>query len=139
MPDADAWQAFGGIVVVLIFLGSGVVALKRLGLLGAKPAATAPANGGGAKQSGDNAVSTQTSELADIQASLTDISERLARVETKLESRSVDHLWAEHKKVADMAGQTRTDVARIDGVMTELRPLIRSIDQYLRSRQGGAE
>ena len=54
MPDAAAWQAFGGIVVVLIFLGSGVVALKRLGLLGSKPAATAPANGNAATPASDD-------------------------------------------------------------------------------------
>ena len=43
MPGAEAWQAFGGVVAVLIFLGAGVIALRRLGFLGARPVASTPA------------------------------------------------------------------------------------------------
>ena len=46
MPGAEAWQAFGGVVAVLIFLGAGVVALRRLGILGGGAKAAAAANGG---------------------------------------------------------------------------------------------
>jgi len=48
MPGAEAWQAFGGVVTVLIFLGGGAFALKRLGIVGAR-AAAAPACGGPAE------------------------------------------------------------------------------------------
>lgn len=44
MPDASAWESFAGVVAVLVFLGAGVVALRRMGLLGARPAASAPAS-----------------------------------------------------------------------------------------------
>ena len=39
MPGAEAWQAFGGVVAIVIFLGAGVVGLRRIGILGggAKP------------------------------------------------------------------------------------------------------
>ena len=37
MPGAEAWQAFAGVVGVLIFLSGGAVALRRLGVLGPKP------------------------------------------------------------------------------------------------------
>lgn len=43
MPGPEAWQAFGGVVLVLVFLGGGAVALRRLGIIGARPAANAPA------------------------------------------------------------------------------------------------
>ncbi len=49
MPGAEAWQAFGGVVTVLIFLGGGAFALKRLGIVGARAAAAAPARGGPAE------------------------------------------------------------------------------------------
>ncbi|MYE02055.1 MAG: hypothetical protein F4Y03_12415 [Alphaproteobacteria bacterium] len=44
MPGPEAWQAFGGALTVLIFLGTGAFALKRLGLVGGpKSAPAAPA------------------------------------------------------------------------------------------------
>ena len=42
MPGPEAWQSFAGVVAVLAFLGGGVMALRRLGLLGV-PARQAPA------------------------------------------------------------------------------------------------
>jgi len=41
MPDGAAWESFAGVVAVLVFLGGGVVALRRLGFLGG-PAKQAP-------------------------------------------------------------------------------------------------
>lgn len=43
MPGPEAWQAFGGAVTVLIFLGAGAFALRRLGLVGAPKPAAVPA------------------------------------------------------------------------------------------------
>ena len=43
MPDAEAWQSFAGVVGVVFFLGAAVVGLRRLGLLGPRAAASAPA------------------------------------------------------------------------------------------------
>lgn len=40
MPDAAAWQAFGGVVAVLVFLSAGYAALRRLGVLGGRSAAS---------------------------------------------------------------------------------------------------
>lgn len=44
MPDAAAWQAFAGVVTVLIFLGGGWRALKHFGLIGNAAPAPAPAS-----------------------------------------------------------------------------------------------
>lgn len=38
MITVEAWQAFGGVVGVLILLGGGALALRHLGLIRAKPA-----------------------------------------------------------------------------------------------------
>ena len=72
---------------------------------------------------------------------LAELNTRLAKVETKLESRGVDNLWQEHRDLAKSVSRVKADVARQDGVIAELRPLIRSIDRYLRTAQGqgGAE
>ena len=43
MPGAEAWEAFAGVVGVIIFLGAAVVGLRRLGFLGGKAAASAQA------------------------------------------------------------------------------------------------
>lgn len=42
MPGPEAFEAFAGVVAVLIFLGGGAFALKRLGIIGSS-AAPAPA------------------------------------------------------------------------------------------------
>lgn len=44
MPDAGAWESFAGVAGVVIFLGAAVVGLRRLGLLGGRPATSAQAN-----------------------------------------------------------------------------------------------
>lgn len=49
MPGAEAWQAFGGVVTVLIFLGGGAFALKRLGVIGGGAVKPAPADNGPAE------------------------------------------------------------------------------------------
>ena len=43
MPSADAWQAFAGLGAVIMFLGGVYFGLQRLGLIGPKKPAPAPA------------------------------------------------------------------------------------------------
>lgn len=38
MIEAEHWQIFGGMVAILVLLGSGAMALKRLGLIGGQGA-----------------------------------------------------------------------------------------------------
>jgi len=38
-PDPAAWQAFGGVVAVIVFLAGAYGALRRLGIVGAPPKA----------------------------------------------------------------------------------------------------
>ena len=134
MPDGEAWQTFAGLVGVLVFLGAGAVALRRLGIVGSKPAAPA-------KPAADTAApaSASASDLADIKEGIADVKERLARVETKLQSRSVDHLWNEHRKVEAIANENRAALAKQEGVLEELRPLLRSLNEFLTRGKGGAE
>lgn len=43
MPSIEAWQAFAGVGVVIIFLGGVVFGLQRLGFIGQKKPAPVPA------------------------------------------------------------------------------------------------
>ena len=42
MPDPAAWQAFGGVGAVIVFLGAVAFALKRLGVLGQQTDSSPP-------------------------------------------------------------------------------------------------
>ena len=46
MPDPAAWQAFGGVLAVLILLGAAMVALRRLGIIRQPASPPAAADGG---------------------------------------------------------------------------------------------
>ena len=45
MPGPEAWQAFGGVAVVVVLLGALAVALQRLGVLRPRAGAAKPAAG----------------------------------------------------------------------------------------------
>ena len=70
MPDAGAWESFAGIAGVIIFLGAAVVALRRLGLLGSRPAASAPATAKPPTPAFDEATLGRIKELEDSVAEL---------------------------------------------------------------------
>lgn len=63
MPDVEAWQAFGGVGAVLIFLGALVFALKRLGIIRAPEPAPAP---DASKRNVDGQAAKLERELADL-------------------------------------------------------------------------
>ena len=42
MPDSEAWQAFGNVGYVIMFLGGVIYALKRLGIISQSSPAPAP-------------------------------------------------------------------------------------------------
>ena len=75
-------------------------------------------------------------QLANIDEKLGDLSTRLAKVETKLESRSVDNLWTEHRDLAKSVARSKADVAKHEGLISQLGPLVNRLDNYLRTVQG---
>ena len=72
-----------------------------------------------------------------VEAALNGVAARLARVETKLESRSVDSLWKEHRDLAKTVARAKAAQAQQEGVISQLAPLVNRLDAYLRSVQGG--
>lgn len=87
MIPVEAWQAFGGVVAVVILLGGGALALQRLGILRSK-SAPAPAKG-------------DDDGLAD----------RVAGVETRIAV--LDERTRKHERALEGIGKLH---ARIDGV-----------------------
>ena len=76
-------------------------------------------------------------QLEKIDAKLEGLSTRLAKVETKLESRGVDNLWTEHRDLAKSVARTKADVAEQAGLISQLGPLVNRLDNYLRTVQAG--
>ena len=85
--------------------------------------------------------STPPSEatMKDIASKLEELTERLTAVETRLQSRSVPTLWAEHRDLAKSVARMKADVARNEGLISQLSPLVSRLDNYLRTVQGGAK
>ena len=134
-PGPEAWEATAGVLGVIIFLGAAAVGLRRLGLLGGRAATSAPATAHAAPARAAPASDNGT-ELREINAGIADLQQRLARVETKLKSRSVDNLWVEHRDLAKSVARTKSDVARHEGLISQLGPLVNRLDDYLRTVQG---
>lgn len=78
-------------------------------------------------------------QLEKIGGQLDGLSSRLAKVETKLESRAVDNLWTEHRDLAKSVSRTKEEVGELKGLISQLSPLVSRLDTYLRSVQGGAK
>ena len=77
--------------------------------------------------------------MRDIAAKLDDCTARLTAVETKLQSRSVDNLWQEHRDLAKSVARTKAEVSKLDGLISQLSPLVARLDSYLRTVQGGGK
>jgi len=76
-------------------------------------------------------------QLDKIGDQLDDLSTRLAKVETKLESRSVDRLWEEHNQLTRELGTLTKAVSKQDGMLQQWGSLVDRLDNYLRTVQGG--
>ena len=78
-------------------------------------------------------------QLEKIGGQLDKMSTRLAKVETKLESRSVDRLWEEHNSLARELGTLTKAVSKQDGMLQQWGSLVDRLDNYLRTVQGGGK
>ena len=132
MSDLESWivrATVGALVAALagVFVRLRVLESKRAAAdvrLKAQEARTAP---------------DHSEALRNIDAKLEGLSTRLAKVETKLESRSVDRLWEEHNDLTRELGSLARSVSEHNGVISQLTPLVSRLDNYLRSVQGGAK
>ena len=68
MISAEAWQAFGSVLAVVVALGGGVFALQRLGIIKKSPAPTPPA---------DAAPDGRVSDLESVRADVMGLRRRL--------------------------------------------------------------
>lgn len=80
-----------------------------------------------------------SAQLHKIGDQLDGLSTRLAKVETKLESRSVDRLWEEHNQLTREIGALTKAVSKQDGMLQQWGSLVDRLDNYLRTVQGGGK
>ena len=121
MIPADAWQAFGGVIAVLIALGGAAFALQRLGLIRrAPPPSTA-----------------RPDELATLQGRLTalqKVEQRVAVLEerTRGHEEALSRIGRVHQRIDEVAAST----AHIDGQLVQLNRSVGLLTEHLLSREG---
>ena len=137
MNDVEAW-ILRGTIGALIAAGGGV--FIRLRNLEAKRAAANER-----LQALENRSPPDHGEaLNEISKSLHDLAQRMARVETKLESRSVDKLWEKHDALDDdtrelgkSLARAKADIAEQRGVLSQISGTMARLDVFLRNASAG--
>ena len=119
IPDLEAWHAFGGVVVILMFLGGGALALQRLGVIRPR-SAEAAAPGAPAGDVSDDL----TGRVADLESRVAVIEERSKRNEQRLEG--IGKLHGRIDGVVETTG-------RIEGEVTQMN---RTLNVMLRHMLG---
>ena len=128
MISVEAWQAFGGLLAVLIALGGAALALQRLGILRRAPdPAPAPA----ASEGEGDALAARVSALEGRAGS---IEERTAVLEerTRKHERSLEGIGRLHARIDGVAETT----GRIEGEITQMN---RTLNLMLRHLLGEGE
>ena len=123
MPSVESWQAFAGVGGVIIFLGSVVFGLQRIGLIGQKKQAPAPSPPD-AKPATDPspeavALIDATRALIDGMRVITERSETMARVHKRLDDVS-----------AELSAST-AETARIEGQLGQINKSLHLIHEHL--------
>ena len=112
MPSLESWEAFAGVSAVVIFLGSLVFGLQRLGIIGQKKAAPAPF--------GDKTCSPAhiLAELQRTQGELAALSIRVGELEVRMPQ--PEAFGRVHKRLDDL----NSSVSHVEG---ELKPINRQL------------
>ena len=126
MISVEAWQAFGGLLAVLIALGGAALALQRLGILRRAPDRAAPASEGEG-----GALAARVSAL---EGRAGGIEERTAVLEerTRKHERSLEGIGRLHARIDGVAETT----GRIEGEITQMN---RTLNLMLRHLLGEGE
>ena len=127
MPTGDAWQAFAGVGGVLIFLGSLVFALQRLGILGRKQASPAP-QAEPAPPTADDGISHAEMELHSSMESR--LAARIDGLESQIRSLEAT-MRNEYVSRADWT----PSMSRIIGMLEQQSTLLTRLDERARSKR----
>lgn len=130
MIPADAWQAFGGVIAVLIALGGAAFALQRLGLIRRAPPPSS------ARPDEAAALEAVRAELATLQGRLTalqEVEQRIAVLEerTRGHEEALSRIGRVHQRIDDVAAST----AHIDGQLVQLNRSVGLLTEHLLSRE----
>ena len=121
MIPIESWQAFGGVLAVIIALGGGVLALQRLGILRPKPAAVPP------PAPAEKGFDDLGARVADLESRVAVLDERSRKHERSLEG--IGRLHGRIDGVAETTG-------RIEGEITQMN---RTLNLMLRHLLGEGE
>ena len=114
MIPPEAWQAFGGVLAVVIGLGAGVLALQRLGILRAKPAAPAPAQ--------DKPSDDLIDRVTNLETSVAVLEER-----TRNHDQDIQGLGRIHQRIDAVSETTK----RIEGEISQMNRQLSLVSKHL--------
>ena len=116
MISPEQWQAFGGVVAVIIALGGAALALQRLGIIrtrSAAPPAQAPAG---------DASDDLTTRVTDLETRVAVIEERTRKNEEKLEG-----IGKLHMRIDGVVETT----SRIEGELTQMHRTLHTMLKHM--------
>ena len=121
--DASAWEAFAGVGAVIVFLGSVVFGLQRLGFIGQKKLPPTPSPSASAEPATPSpealALLEATRELVISVQAIADRSESLGRIHARLDG--------VNKEVA----QVGSGVAHLKGELSAMNRTLHLIQEHL--------
>ena len=128
MISTETWQAFGGLLVVLIALGGAAVALQRLGIIRRSPGpAPAPAASEGEDGAGAARMLALEGRISSVEGRASVLEERTRKHERSLEG--IGRLHARIDGVAETTG-------RIEGEITQMNRTLQLMLRHLLGEGG---
>ena len=137
MPSVESWQAFAGVGGVIIFLGSVVFGLQRIGLIGPKKPAPAPSDVAHAvaevqrAQGQVAALEGRVSELESDRANADALKVGIDKTEKCLNDLRL-HLAENYISRDDWVPMT----SRVIGMLEEHTAMLARLDERSRTQQG---
>ena len=128
MPSIDAWEAFAGVGGVVIFLGSVVFGLQRLGVIGKRPA-PAPTPGP-AEPKEPPGPSPEALALIEATRALVEGMQAIAG-----RSESVGRVHARLDDVNREISSSTTEVAELKGQLVQMNKTLLLIHEHLLRQQ----
>ena len=122
MPSIEAWEAFAGVGAVIIFLGAVVFGFQRLGVIGQKKRAPAPA---------------ETPKASPEVLALIEATQTLVKATEAIATRS-EVLGRIHKRLDDVdreLSDVKAQNARLEGKLDQHTATLHLIEQHLLSQK----
>ena len=125
MPSVESWQAFAGVGGVIIFLGSVVFGLQRLGFIGQKKQVPAPVPDSPRLGAIESKLGNVEREGQMAQGTLTDLAIRIGALEAEMPR--PEALGRVHKRLDDLTAS----LSHVEGELKAANRTLHLIQEHL--------